>query len=306
MLDVTLSGSGGTIPLKNRWLTSCFMRFNGKCMIIDCGEGTQIAMKEASLPFKPIGVICVSHYHADHLGGLPGMLLSMGGEGRTAPVTIIGPAHIEKYVRALLTIAPELPFEVVCRPITERCETVVIDGFHITAFRTNHTLPCYGFSVSIPRVGKFDPERAAANGVPLAVWSALQKNGTAELDGIRYTSDQVLGPARRGMKVTYCTDTRPVPVIAEMAEGSDLFICEGMYGDEEKHSKALETKHMTFSEAAQLARAAAPRRFWLTHYSPSLPNPEDYLDEARAIYPDTELGYDGKSVTLNFDEDENL
>lgn len=305
MLDVTLSGSGGTIPLKNRWLTSCFMRFNGKCMMIDCGEGTQIAMKQASLPFKPIGVICISHYHADHISGLPGMLLSMGGEGRTEPVTIIGPAHIEKYVRALLTIAPELPFEVICRPITERCETIVINDFHITAFRTNHTLPCYGFSVTIPRAGKFDRERAIKNGVPLRAWSALQKNDQVELDGVTYTSDLVLGPPRRGIKVTYCTDTRPVPVIAEMAQDSDLFICEGMYGDDEKKGKALETKHMTFSEAAQLAKSASPRKFWLTHYSPSLPSPEDYINEARAVFPDTECGFDGKSITLYFDETEN-
>lgn len=303
MLDVTLTGCGGTIPLKNRWLSSCFMRHNGKCLMIDCGEGTQIAMKLASLPFKPIGVICISHYHADHMSGLPGMLLSMGGEGRTEPVTIIGPAHIEKYVRALLTIAPELPFEVICRPVTERTETVVIDGFHITAFRVNHTLPTYGFSVHIPRVGKFDRDRAIANNVPLRVWSALQKNESVEYDGVTYTSDMVLGPRRRGIKVTYCTDTRPTPIIPEMAYDSDLFICEGMYGDEDKHDKATKTKHMTFAEAASLARDASPRRFWLTHFSPSMPNPCDYISEAREIFPTAECGHDGRSITLLFDEE---
>lgn len=305
MLDVTLAGCGGTIPLKNRWLSSCFMRHNGKCLLIDCGEGTQIALKEASLPFKPIGVICISHYHADHMSGLPGMLLSMGGEGRTEPVTIIGPAHIEKYVRALLTIAPELPFEVICHPVTERTETVIIGGFHITAFRVNHTLPTYGFTVEIPRVGKFDPEKARANSVPLCVWSALQKNGEAEFEGVTYKSDMVLGPDRRGIKVTYCTDTRPTPAITMAARESDLFICEGMYGDDEKQEKALKTKHMTFSEAATIAREAKPREFWLTHFSPSMPNPEDFIEEARAIFPDTSVGYDGKSTTIFFDEEEN-
>lgn len=304
MLDVTISGCGGTIPLKNRWLASCFMRHcgNGKCLMIDCGEGTQIAMKHASLPFKPISLICISHYHADHISGLPGMLLSMGGEGRTEPVTIIGPSHIEKYVRSLLVVAPELPFEVKFKPITERVETFEADGFQITAFRTNHTLVTYGFCIELKRVGKFDPERAKNNGVPLKVWSSLQKNSSVTLDGIVYTSDMVLGPSRRGIKVTYCTDTRPIPLISEIAAESDLFICEGMYGDNEKQDKALKTKHMTFSEAAILAKNANVRRLWLTHYSPSMPDPSEYLSEATAIFPDTELGFDGKTVKLLFDE----
>ncbi len=304
MLDVTLAGCGGTIPLKNRWLTSCMMRYNGKCMLIDCGEGTQIAMKEASLPFKPISVICITHYHADHISGLPGLLLSMGGEGRTEPVTIIGPAQIERYVRALLTIAPELPFEVVCRPITERAETVTMHGFTITSFRVSHTLPCYGYTVNIPRVGKFDVAKARENGVPMAVWSRLQKEPTAIYDGVEYTRDMVLGPDRRGIKVTYCTDTRPVRVIAEQAADADLFICEGMYGDEDKQEKAVKAKHMTFSEAASLAKEAQPRRFWLTHYSPSMPDPESYISEARAVFPNTTLGYDGISESIRFDEEE--
>ena len=279
------------------------MRHEGKCLLIDCGEGTQIAMKEASLPFKPISVICITHYHADHLSGLPGLLLSMGGEGRTDPVTIIGPAHIEKYVRALLTIAPELPYEVVCYPITDREETVVMHGFTITAFRVNHTLPCYGYTVQIPRVGKFDLERARANNIPMAVWSPLQKRETVEYNGVTYTRDMVLGPDRRGIKVTYCTDTRPVPVIAEQAADADLFICEGMYGDEDKHDKAVTAKHMTFSEAAALAKEANPRRFWLTHFSPSMPDPESYIGEAHAIFPDAVCGYDGLSETIRFDDE---
>ncbi len=305
MLDITVSGCGGTIPLKNRWLASCFMRHNGNgnCLMIDCGEGTQIAMKHSSLPFKPIGVICISHYHADHISGLPGMLLSMGGEGRTEPVTIIGPAHIEKYVRALLTVAPELPFPVICRPITERRETVYIDGFEITAFKTNHTLASYGFRVRLSRVGKFDRERAIANNVPLRAWNALQKNGEITLDGVTYTSDMVLGPPRRGITVTYCTDTRPMPVIAEMAADNDLFICEGMYGSDEKHENALKTKHMTFSEAAELAAIAQPRRFWLTHFSPSMPDPESYIGEAKDIFPKAECAYDGRSLSILFDEE---
>ncbi|MCD7747607.1 MAG: ribonuclease Z [Firmicutes bacterium] len=303
MFDITLSGCGGTIPLKNRWLTSCHMRYEGKCVLIDCGEGTQIAMKKASLPFKPIGIICITHFHADHIGGLPGLLLSLGGEGRTEPVTIIGPSYIEKYVKSLLIIAPELPFEIKYHPIFSKTDTVEIDGFEITAFRVNHTVACYGYKIHIPRAGRFDPELARANGVPLAVWSKLQKTGSAELDGISYTQSLVMGAPRRGITAVYCTDTRPVPIIAEMANDADIFICEGMYGDDEKMSRAIKSKHMTFSEAAELAARANPRRFWLTHYSPSMPDPMHYLSEARAIYPPTVCGYDGIAETIKFDEE---
>lgn len=305
MLDVTLAGCGGTIPLKNRWLTSCMMRYNGKCLLIDCGEGTQIAMKEASLPFKPLGIICLTHYHADHISGLPGLLLSMGGEGRTDPVIIIGPGNVQRYISSLLIIAPELPFEVICVPINEKVETFAFDGFNITAFHVNHTMTCYGYTIEIPRAGKFDPERARQNGVPLRVWNKLQKNPSVEYEGTTYTQDMVMGPPRRGIKVTYCTDTRPVPIISAQASGCDLFICEGMYGDEDKAGRARESRHMTFSEAASLAAAAPikPQRMWLTHYSPSMPDPEAYIGEAKAIFPDAICGRDGMSETIRFDNE---
>ena len=119
-----------------------------------------------------------------------------------------------------------------------------------------------------------------------------------------YTPDMVMGAERRGLKVTYCTDTRPVPVIAEMAKEADLFICEGMYGEPDKESKAREHKHMTFYEAARLAKEADCKEMWLTHYSPSLPRPEDYMDAVRKIFPRSVAGKDGKSVELRFDDEE--
>ena len=112
MLDVCLLGTGGTMPLKNRWLSSAIFRYNGRCILADCGEGTQIALKTALFTFKPIDVICLTHFHADHVSGLPGMLLSMGNEGRTEPVLIIGPRGTRKVVSSLRIIAPGLPFEI--------------------------------------------------------------------------------------------------------------------------------------------------------------------------------------------------
>ena len=112
MLDICLLGTGGMMPLPGRWLTSLALRFNGSCMLIDCGEGTQIAMKRAGISSKPFDVICFTHFHADHISGLPGLLLSMGNAERTEPLTIIGPKGVERVVNSLRVIAPELPFDI--------------------------------------------------------------------------------------------------------------------------------------------------------------------------------------------------
>ena len=166
-----------------------------------------------------------------------------------------------------------------------------------------HRVTCYGYSVRIPRAGKFEAARAAEEGIPQKYWNRLQHGMTVE-DGDRLlTPDMVLGPERRGLKVTYCTDSRPIPVIAQMAQDADLFICEGMYGEKEKAAKAREYRHMTFTEAAQLGADAHPRRMWLTHYSPSLVKPARYIQTAKDIFPPVECGKDGMTLTLAFDDE---
>ena len=304
MLDVCLLGTGGMMPLPYRWLTSLMLRCDGSSLLIDCGEGTQIAIKEKGWSFKPIDVICLTHYHADHVSGLPGLLLAMGNAERTEPLTIIGPRGVERVVNSLRVIAPELPFEIRFIELTERQPELTVGPYTLTAFRVNHNIVCYGYSVQLKRAGKFQVEKAQAAGIPLKFWSRLQKGAVIEEDGVIYTPDMVMGAERRGLKVTYCTDTRPVPVIAEMAKDADLFICEGMYGEPDKEQKAREHKHMTFYEAARLAKEADCREMWLTHYSPSLPRPEDYMDAVRRIFPRSVAGKDGKSVELRFDDEE--
>ncbi len=303
MLDVCLLGTGGMMPLPYRWLTSMMTRYNGSSLLIDCGEGTQVAVKEKGWSFKPIDVICFTHYHADHISGLPGLLLTMGNAERTEPVTMIGPKGLERVVGALRTIAPELPFSLKFIELTEPEQDIEISGYHIHAFRVKHNVVCYGYTISIPRTGKFSAERAREQNIPLKLWSPLQKGTAMEWEGKVYTPDMVLGPARKGLKVTYTTDTRPVPVIAEQARGADLFICEGMYGEPEKEAKAKEYKHMTFYEAARLAKEADPKEMWLTHYSPSLAFPDAYLGEVRKIFPRTCTAKDGQSVELKFEEE---
>lgn len=302
MLDVCLLGCGGMMPLPKRWLTALLTRYNGSSLLIDCGEGTQVAMKEKGLSFKPIDVICFTHYHGDHISGLPGLLLTMGNADRTEPLVLIGPKGLERVVNALRVIAPELPFEIIYKEITGPEQVFELNGYRITAFKVNHNVLCYGYTLEIQRKGKFSAENAREQGIPLKYWNPLQKGQTVEADGKVYTPDMVLGPERKGIKVTYTTDTRPTESILKNAKASDLFICEGMYGEPEKEAKARENRHMTFKEAAILARDAMVQEMWLTHYSPSLVRPDDYMDGVREIFPHSWPGKDGKFVELNFEE----
>lgn len=291
------------MPLPYRWLTSMMARCDGSSLLIDCGEGTQIALKEKGWSPKPIDIICFTHYHADHISGLPGLLLTMGNAERTEPLLLIGPRGLERVVGALRIIAPELPFELKFTELSEPREQLKAGPYVIDAFRVNHNVVCYGYSISIPRIGRFDVDRAKEQGVPMKAWNRLQKGEILELDGQTYTPDMVLGPVRQGLKVTYCTDTRPVPVIEEYAREADLFICEGMYGEDGKESKAREYKHMTLYEAAGLARAAQPKSLWLTHYSPSLTRPEEFMDKVREIFPRAVAAKDGRTVELDFTDE---
>lgn len=301
MLDVCLLGSGGMMPLPYRWLTALMIRFNGSSLLIDCGEGTQIAIKEKGWSFKPIDVICFTHYHGDHISGLPGLLLTMGNADRREPLTLIGPKGLERVVNSLRVIAPELPFPIRFVEIEGAEQTFEINGYRLKAFRVNHNVLCYGYTLEIDRAGKFDPERALSQEIPQKYWNPLQKGEIIELDDRTLTPDMVLGPPRKGIKLTYTTDTRPTKSIRENAKGSDLFICEGMYGEKDKAAKAVEYKHMTFYEAAQLARDAEVRELWLTHYSPSLNRPEEYMEDVRKIFPAAKAGKDRMSVEMKFE-----
>lgn len=303
MLDICLLGTGGMMPLPRRWLTALMARYNGSSILIDCGEGTQIAIKEKGWSFKPIDVICFTHFHGDHISGLPGLLLTMGNAERNEPLTLIGPKGLERVVNALRVIAPELPFELQFLEITNPEETFEMNGYRIRAFRVNHNVVCYGYSIEIDRAGRFDVTRAKEQEIPMPCWSRLQKGETIEVEGKIYTPDMVLGAPRKGIKLTYCTDTRPVKAISENAAGSDLFICEGMYGEPGKEQKAVEHKHMTFTEAAKLAKEAEVKELWLTHYSPSLIHPEEFMGDVQKIFPNAYPGKDCKSVELDFDEE---
>ena len=247
-------------------------------------------------------MICFTHYHGDHISGLPGLLLTMGNADRTEPLTLIGPKGLERVVGCLRVIAPELPFPIVYREIAGAEQTFELNGYRLKAFRVNHNVLCYGYTIEIDRAGKFDAARAKEQGIPLKYWSRLQSGETISCEDGVFTPDMVLGPPRKGIKLTYTTDTRPAASIRQNAKGSDLFICEGMYGEKDKAAKAAEYKHMTFYEAAELAREAEVGEMWLTHYSPSLTRPEPYMDEVRRIFPASRAGKDGMSAELMFED----
>ncbi|WP_026524576.1 ribonuclease Z [Butyrivibrio sp. MB2005] len=307
MIDVCLLGTGGMMPLPNRFLTALMVRYNGKSILVDCGEGTQIALRKSGWSPKPIDVICFTHYHADHISGLPGMLLTMGNAERTEPLLLVGPKGLQRVVKALRTIAPELPFEIQYHEIEGDSDEFTLPGmneFRIKAFKVNHNILCYGYTMHLDRIGKFDVERAKASGIEMKFWNRLQKGETITTDdGKVFTPDMVLGEQRKGIHLTYVTDSRPTDSIAENAEGSDLFICEGMYGEEDKLQKARENKHMTMYEAAELAKKAKVEQMWLTHYSPSLVNPKEYLPKVQDIFKNSVATKDGRVITLRFEED---
>lgn len=292
------------MPLPYRALTSLMVRYNGMNVLIDCGEGTQVAIKQQGWSFKPIDVICFTHFHADHISGLPGLLLTLGNAERTEPLTMIGPKRLEKIVNSLRMIAPELPFPIRFIELEEANHSFEMKGLRINAYKVNHNITCYGYSIELDRAGKFDVEKAKKHGIPMTYWGRLQKGEViTDSDGTVYTPDMVLGAARKGIKLAYCTDSRPTKEIVEHAKGADLFICEGMYGEPDKEKKAKEYKHMTFYEAAAMAKEAEVRELWLTHYSPSLVKPQEYTEQVQKIFPNTVVPKDRRTTTLMFEEE---
>jgi ribonuclease Z len=303
LLDVCLLGTGGMTPLPRRWLASLLVRFQGRLLLIDCGEGTQITLKSAGWGFKEISTILITHLHADHVAGLPGMLLSIGNAGRRDWLVMYGPRDLSRVMEGVRAIAPHLPFPIECREL-QGGEEMELGGLEAATLALEHGVPCLAYSLYVPRGRRFNPERATALGVPVHLWSRFQSGEQVTWNNRAVQPEEVLGEERRGIKLSYATDTRPVSDLPAFVDGSDLLICEGMYGSAEELSKAEEKGHMVFAEAAEIARAGRVRELWLTHYSPSLTDPEEWLGEATRIFPNTRAGYDRMTGTLSFRDDE--
>lgn len=303
MLNVCLLGCGGTMPTHNRYLTSLLATYNGRLLLVDCGEGTQVSMKIVGSGFKNIDVICLTHYHADHVVGLPGLLLTIANAGRTEELTIIGPYGLREIINGLMVIFPNLPYTLKLIELNQNeNEKYSINGFFIRTLSVDHGVPCVSYSIEIIRSKKFERKKAEDNKIPIVFWNRLQKGEIIFYNGRKLTPDLVLGEERKGLKVCYCTDTRPAIGMIDFIKDAQLFICEGMYGDEESLPKALKNKHMLFSEAATLAKKGNVKELWLTHFSPSLYNPDQFLENAVKIFQNSIVGKDRLIKELFFSE----
>jgi ribonuclease Z len=295
VLDVALVGTGGMMPLPNRWLSSVLLRYQGRLILFDCGEGTQISLRALGWGLKDIDLILISHVHGDHVTGLPGLLLTLGASGRTETVLIVGPPGLSSVVEHLLVVAPHLPFEVRCRELLGG-DCFELAGLTITCGEAEHHVPCLAYRIDVPRGRRFLPERARELGVAVDDWKLLQRGET--VNGV--DPEAVLGPPRRGLSVGLVTDTRPLDGLARLVSEVDLLVGEGMYGSDDDQPRAVERKHMTFREVAQLAAQARAKQLVLTHFSPSVVDPQVYLVNASGIFPATIFGRDHLTLSLRF------
>ncbi len=300
MLDVCLPGTSGMIPLPERWLSCCWLEYQGKALLIDCGEGTQIALREAGCKISRLENLLITHFHADHIAGLPGFLLTLGNHGKKTPLTIIGPKGLKTVISALMIIAPALPYQVELIELNGSGEGYLEDDDIVISYLpVAHAIPCYGYRVSLKRKPVFNPQKAEALGIPKSQYKTLHAGKKVRLDDGRIIEpEMVLDGAREPISVCYITDSVPKDSMSDFARGADLLICEGMYGDEDMHEKMEEKGHMVFSDSARIAQKAGAKELWLTHFSPALKTPETYIENARAIFPNTIVGYDGLKATL--------
>lgn len=302
MINVTLVGTGGMIPLPNRYLASCYIEYKGRGILIDCGEGTQISLHKGKLSMNRIDLILITHCHADHITGLPGLLLTIGNSGRTDPLHIIAPRGSANIINSLLVVCGFLPFEVRISELHDRKPQEFEQiGLKITSIPLKHHINCLGYSFELFLKPHFKPEEAKRLNIPLEFWRILHRGEEVLVDDRIIKPDMVLGSPRNPIKISYVTDTRPVKAINEIIKNSDLFICEGLYGDDALLDSAAEKMHMVFSEAATIALKANVKELWLTHYSPSLQFPNEYLEFATNIFKNTLAGKDLMSKTLKRD-----
>ena len=297
MLKITLPGTGGTLPLPGRALACCCVTLAGRSLLLDCGEGTQAELQRCGISAYRLQGVLLTHGHGDHILGLPGLLQTLGGLGRTEPLAVYGPAELQPLAEPMMALAGPLPF-----PVTWHSADApfTLAGLQITPIPLRHRIPCCGYRLDLPRAGKFDPARAKAAGIPLPYWKLLQQGQSAG----GFAPEQVLGPARRGLRVVYATDTSPCAALREAARGADLLCMDATYADDADLPKARLYGHSTCRQAGELAAEAGVRRLWLTHYSAAVTDPAAGLAQARLAFPAAEAGYDGMTLELEFDRDD--
>ena len=304
MIDLLQLGTGSMQPLPDRWLSSFVIRNGNELALFDCGEGTQIIARHFSWGFKRISAICISHHHADHIAGLPGILMCIANAGRTETVTVYGPRDTVRIVEALLTICPGFPFDLKIVELEDGAKVPLIGDLRATVLEVaQRTMPVLAWRFDLTRHRRFDRAAAERDRVPQALWSTLQDGNDVASGDQFYLSEWYLGPPRPGLAFGIVTDTRPSARLAEFMHDVDLLISEATYLDDADREKALLVDHFLLSEACDLANAANADRLLLTHFSASYPNPEAYESAAQARFPNAEIGYSGWETTLSFREE---
>lgn len=310
MLTITLLGTAATMPLPDRALTAAVAECGGHSLLFDCGEGTQTAARRAGVNLMKMDAVCLTHYHGDHIFGLPGLLQTLGAQGRTRPLALLGPAGLADIWAAVRALTGPLPYPVQPRELTAgtplplaRLSDSWSAGAVLLPFATKHRVRSLGYRLELPRAGKFLPERARALGVPVQQWKLLQRGEAVEANGRTILPAEVLGPARKGLSAVFSGDTSPCPGLLQAAQGADLLICDATYALPEQEEQAKQWGHSTFGQSAALAVQAGAKRLWLTHYSPMITDPEEYALRAQSIFPAAECGFDGKSILLQYEEE---
>jgi ribonuclease Z len=300
MIDICLLGSGGMMPLPGRWLSSALVRYGSTLTLFDAGEGTQIPWKSLGWGFKQLGAICLTHMHADHVAGLPGVLFMLANAGKTEALDIYGPPGTRYVYEGLHRIVHEMPFPIRIHELKGGEQFPLPGGLKGSAAAALHGIPCLAYRIDLERGRLFLPEQARALGLPVQLWSRLQHGETVTYNGRIITPSQVLGQPRRGLSLAFITDTRPTQALSQFARDVDLMICESMYDNPEDLGLAQAHYHMLASEAAGLAKAAGAHELILTHFSPKITDPALAERAARRVFPNTRAAKDGMIVSLNY------
>lgn len=301
MIDVLLLGTGAMQPLPERYLSAVLFRVGSSLHLIDCGEGTQVAMKEHHWGFKALDAIFLTHFHADHVAGLPGLMHTLQHSGKTRPLHIVGPPGTYAVIEGLFVIVGTLPFEVFIHEVEGGDSLTLDSGVRMLAAWGEHRGPVLAYRFDLDRAPAFLRDRAKALGVPQHAWSTLQRGEEVEFNGSRIVPEQVLGQPRPGISFALVTDTRPTESVRELVSGVNLLIAEGTYGDDADSARAAERGHMTFREAATLAKQAEVEALWLTHFGVGLTDPASFASNATDVFSRTTIGFSGLQGRISYD-----
>ncbi|MCD4801292.1 MAG: ribonuclease Z [Methanococcoides sp.] len=305
MLKVTFLGTGGSLPTTNRNPSAIMVNRDGELLMFDCGEGAQQQMMRAKTGMMNLSSIFITHFHADHILGIPGLVQTMSFQGRTEPLTIYGPEWVEEFIKFLTAMGYyKLKFEINAVRLKSG-ESIKRDGYSIVALKTEHNVPSIGYAlVEDERPGRFDRDKAIELGVPVGpLFSKLHHGGSVEVAGRVISAEDVVGEPRPGRTIVYSGDTRPCLGVLKASDGADLLIHDSTLADN-MIDWAKESMHSTAGEAAALAKKAGAKKLVLTHLSSRYSDDATpLLNDAKALFEDVILAEDLLVIEVPLSDD---